>query len=837
MAHQQDPAEIAALVRDLSDHSGKSKDGKKSFSCRQNQFKVEGTPYTVTSWKFQDWDYKRTDLPTYARGLFTMKNEAGQLQIVTRGYDKFFNVEEVSATRWRNIEEFTKGPYELSVKENGCIIFASGLEDGTLLVCSKHSTGGRADLALSHAQVGEQWIKKHVEAAGKSIKDLAKTLYEMNATAVGELCDDAFEEHVLAYTDEMAGFYLHGLNYNVSEFATEPSSEVHKFADTWGFKKAKYLMKDTLAEVKEFLDKCAETGAWDGRDTEGFVVRCKTTYNGNERDWFFKYKFEEPYLMYRQWREATRAVISAKPPRFKKHQAITEQYLHYARKQLAKDPTLADRFNQNHGIIGLRDGFLKEVNLRGSDIIRQEMEADGGFNGPTTDNVVLVPIATIGCGKTTVALALVELFGWGHFQNDNVIGPKNRPRRFANEVCSLLAARPVVIADRNNHQRRERKQLMDDVSAINPDAKYVALHYVHEPKFQRVPEIRKVTLGRVLARGDNHQTIQAATKEREVAGIIDGFLGRFEGCNTESDPDNGFDQVIDLDPTLDSRDNLETVISKLHEFYPKLMGDKLPSAQDLDEAIKNATSNYAVGVKHDLSFMSKNKKTQAANGETTKSQQQQPQDKTQKVLNEPLAKLVKRLEYFRIGLPNSSIASVFETIFPDTAPDSQAGFYRQLLRTRRVQDHFHVTLIHRASSSEQVDMWRSYAQMWSSHIDEKRQKKQVNVVSDLTPKLAAARVLVERAVWDNRVMCLVARILPSTVQEGSFPPNGLWPCANEVAHITIGTVGAHVKPKESNDLLQRWLSVGSGGDTGIHEEEIRGNRIIEGEVGAVLSKF
>ncbi len=51
------------------------------------------------------------------------------------------------STQWSNVEQDTSGPYELSVKENGCIIFFSGLEDGTLLVCSKHSTGARSDVA------------------------------------------------------------------------------------------------------------------------------------------------------------------------------------------------------------------------------------------------------------------------------------------------------------------------------------------------------------------------------------------------------------------------------------------------------------------------------------------------------------------------------------------------------------------------------------------------------------------------------------------------------------------------------------------------------------------
>lgn len=152
----------------------------------------------------QDWDYKKENLPTYARGLFTHHNTRGQPEIVVSGYDKFFNHGEVRKTEWANVKKNTRGPYEISVKENGCIIFISGMEDGSLLVCSKHSTGAGADVEVSHALAGERWVEKHLQSVGKSKEDLARKLREMNATTVAELCDDAFEEHVLAYTPEEA---------------------------------------------------------------------------------------------------------------------------------------------------------------------------------------------------------------------------------------------------------------------------------------------------------------------------------------------------------------------------------------------------------------------------------------------------------------------------------------------------------------------------------------------------------------------------------------------------------------------------------------------------------
>lgn len=74
-------------------------------------------------------------------------------------------------------------------------------------------------------------------------------------------------------------------------------------------------------------------------------------------------------------------------------------------------------------------------------------------------------------------------------------------------------------------------------------------------------------------------------------------------------------------------------------------------------------------------------------------------------------------------------------------------------------------------------------------------------------------------------MAIVARL----VDEG-------WECTNSVAHITIGTRGIEVKPKESNDLLKKWLEVGSGEASGISDIAIDGRLIIDGIVKGVLSR-
>jgi tRNA ligase len=826
----QDPKEITALVHSLEAH--RDKKGKGGFSVKKHTFDLPNGR-TVDSWKMNDWDYKKANLPTYARGLFTYENREGRHEIAVRGYDKFFNHGEVRKTEWNNVMRDTRGPYELSVKENGCIIFISGLDDDTLLVCSKHSTGPRGG-ELSHAEVGEKWAEKHIATKGKRKEDLARTLRSMNATLVAELCDDDFEEHVLAYTPDQAGLYVHGINLNLPEFATYPGHLVDKFADEWGMKKVEYVMEDDINEVKKFLDKVAETGNYNGRDTEGFVIRCQAREgeDGPFVDWFFKYKFEEPYLMYRQWRECTRSLIAGKPPRYKKHEAITKEYLDFARRMFTQNPGLAKSYNANHGIIKLRDDFLAFRGTTGAEIIRQELEKGPVESKKATRNIVLVPVATIGCGKTTLALALVKLFGWGHYQNDNVKAKKGRGQIFADTISSLLVTNPVVIADRNNHQKRERDQIITDISKTVPDARFVALHYVHERS--HYDSIRNATRKRVLDRGDNHQTIQAGTKgSGEIIEIMEGFMHRFQPVDPSDAPDDYFDLVINLDPTVESRENLEVIIGKMFETYPSLFeGKDMPTDVDMDEAIHWAMNDYQPDFKMDLS---RNGGKQNLNNNQIRQNMQRNENSNGRKHTQQEAKPKKapRMEYFSVRLDNSRVSSILDTLFADKDATT-SRMYKQLKQSRRVQNEFHVTLMHRASASNNQPYWDKLIKLHEA-------SQQTNSGS-WEPELGKCSVHMERLLWDDRIMCFIIRLNGSSTlqahgEQGTTTEELVFESVNPVAHITVGTASSDIKPKESNDLLQRWLNEGSGGSTGIGELAVKGNVVLEGSVRGVLGRM
>ncbi|PHH77804.1 hypothetical protein CDD80_185 [Ophiocordyceps camponoti-rufipedis] len=778
----QDGADLVKVLEEQLTRKTK----KASYHIRRTSHHVKDSRdnIKVHSWRFPDHEYKRASLPTNARGLFTTKKKDGTHEIVVRGYDKFFNVGEVSHTKWDSIIAKTKPPYDLTLKENGCIIFIGGLEDGTLLVCSKHSTGEREGV-LSHAKAGEAHLEKQLSALGKTKEEFARELRERNVTAVAELCDDSFEEHILAYSPEDAGLYLHGVNKNEPIFGTYPSSEVQSFADQWGFRKIGVITMSDVHSVRTFLEEAAKTGSYQGRAVEGFVIRCKMSKHPETlpyQDWFFKYKFDEPYLMYRQWREVTKQIIAGKDPVYKKNKLITGQYIKYARSRLAADPKLGEKFVLNHGIIALRDDFLKFKNLEGSEAAAiQDPESGrqpkaGARLDEVDGNVVLCPVATIGCGKTTCGVALTKLFGWGHLQNDNISG-KNRPPRFLESVVSELKSRPVVFADRNNAEKRERAQLIDGLKAVKANAKVVCLNWVHDRGAMN--DIRNVTLSRVQNRGDNHQTIKAHSHSQKYEKIMDGFLQRYQACEPWTLPDSKFDLIIDLDPVVDSRVNLDKIIAHLHKWFPKLV-PAIPSEENVADAV-----GYAMTCRVQPQQAERPQKDGATTG---------------------------NLEYMAVHVDAKAIYASLQQAF-DSVDEKTRAFFAQLKQNKRVQDKFHVTLLHRASAKEHPELWKRYTEASEG-------------ISGENGKAGECGVILERVVFDDQVMAIVVRLIDSDQK---------WECANRVAHITVGTRDASIKPKQSNDLLARWLGEGLEGSQ-LTEVVFEPKPTIQGFVGPVRSR-
>ncbi|KAJ2234067.1 tRNA ligase [Coemansia sp. RSA 485] len=523
---------------------------------------------SIMSWKCTEYLYKKDPcpLPTQARGLFSSDQEEGDGDqvIIARGYDKFFNIGEVPKTKWEWINQNTQGPYELTVKENGCLVLAAGINSGKdLLVTSKHS------INTPHAQAGSSWVDKHVGKVGKTREDFAAFLYENNATAIFELCDDDFEEHILEYPERLRGLHMHGICRNVVDLDIWPSTEVARVAENFGFIKNQYFVFDTAEEGKQFADEVRQSKMLDGRAIEGFVVRCRADQGAHP--FMFKIKYDEPYLMFREWREITGRIIAEKP--FKTRYPLSKVYAEWVKKEIKESPSSFENF-VTKGVIGTRKRFLKYYeSLDGTEPIEVESTA--------AKKLLVFPVGTIGCGKTTVCLALSKLFGFAHIQNDNIKNKKGH-EKFNNAVIDAFDKNDIVIADRNNHLALLRKSLTTAVRKELPECQLVALYWSHENA--SAAKILDKTMDRVIKRGENHQLLVASLPN--VGQIMRKFVNTFVPLDMDSSGDGLIDDVIELDPVAESSQNLRVAVDYLCKSFPDLC--KRPTEQEMDAALKSA---------------------------------------------------------------------------------------------------------------------------------------------------------------------------------------------------------------------------------------------------------
>ncbi|KAI9491100.1 RNA ligase-domain-containing protein [Zychaea mexicana] len=335
----------------------------KKKKLRSKEFVIDDGKMTWRSWTMREQIYKKKNngLSTQARGLFTT-TVGSQHVVAVRGYDKFFNVLEVESTQWPDLMSKTRGPYEVTAKENGCIIFITALSKTKLVVTSKHSLPDPQDDPTAHGGVGYRWMIKHLESVSKTEADLASWIYDKKLTLVAELCDDQFEEHVLAYNEKESGLYLHGINYNTTLLHTLPSATVQQVAEHFGFHRTEFVKLETMEQVRKLSDEIEETGEFQGRPIEGVVIRCKR----DEKDFFFKIK-NDHYLLFREYREITKALldvdkdtnqVSVKAdvkPRCEYEKSI--YYVSWVRERIVDHPEWFQDYKKNKGIIDVRERF------------------------------------------------------------------------------------------------------------------------------------------------------------------------------------------------------------------------------------------------------------------------------------------------------------------------------------------------------------------------------------------------------------------------------------------------------------------------------------------------
>ena len=241
-------------------------------------------------------------------------------------------------------------------------------------------------------------------------------------------------------------------------------------------------MLNSIQKVRDFTTEVGKTGKWEGEALEGFVVRTHVTEPSTGRgasvslspyepgsSFFFKVKFDEPYMMYRDWREVTKTLLSTKGPlsnaripKSKLKRPETKVYIKWVKGEIGRNRGQFENFGKGKGIIATRERFLKWMETGEA----QEAVADEDASAldVTFGKTIILPIAVPGVGegfafrgsgvsshfvtgKTSISVALEHLFGFGHTQSDDVKSKKGAPQ-FVKNVQALLKKHDVVIADK-----------------------------------------------------------------------------------------------------------------------------------------------------------------------------------------------------------------------------------------------------------------------------------------------------------------------------------------------------------------------------------------------------
>ncbi|KAJ7505289.1 RNA ligase [Mycena galericulata] len=772
----------------------------------------------VRSWKMDEFKYYDipSPFPTLARGIFTLdlpkadKSAKQEYRIVARGYDKFFNIGEVPWTTWEALNEHTAAPYTLSLKSNGCIIFIAALTPTKLLVTSKHSIGPTAGQEISHAQAGEAWLHKYFERMGKNEEQLATRLWENNWTAIAELCDDSFEEHVLGYAPDKTGLHLHGLNESTKEFRTLPQVDVDAFAAEWGFIRTASLVLPSIAEVRSFTDAIGESGAWNGEPVEGFVVRTHVASTPGKAPYapgatfFFKIKFDEPYMMYRDWREITKMLLrlheqgrtgkgkggatgmSEKAlPKGKMRRAETRVYARWVMGEIARDPSEFDEYNKNKGIIATRERFLAYLATpEGAALLAAAKEGqmpaapDAASTSVPFGKTIIVPVAIPGCGKTAVSVALTHIFGFGHTQSDDVRAKKPAPI-FIKNVTALLKTHDVVIADKNNHLRQHREALRGAVAGRNPPVRLLALDWSLEGTSPA--EAHRLCAGRVATRGANHQSLRVSETDANAhEQVIWMFINKTEPL-APAEVDGVIEMVLN--------EELEGAVARAVAGVVRELSLPAPGAEKIAAGVAAARGYAATG-------------GGAAEGGVDKGKGKEKQVKQAPAASPEAEKKKKGPRYYAL-LPEVAL----ETLLADpVARDvDAAALYAHLLKEKRIAQRPHVTLVHSKSLDEAgaQSLWDRCALL----------------------DIKAAPVFLcalGNVVWNQRVMAVTVddvRLDGEAPATESLDEDVMNETVRKRLHITVGTRNASIAAVEAKGLVEAWRA---GKTEGIKSLQLNG---------------
>lgn len=284
--------------------------------------------FTRDAFVNKSWNF----MTVKARGLFvnTKTNK-----IVARGYDKFFNLNEMEFTKWDNLKETLVFPCEIARKENGFLgLVGYDEETQRIIFCSKSTMSG---------EYAENF--KNI-LLSKTTYDKLKTYFNSNpnTTLVFECVDPVNDPHIIKYNNEdciLLDIINNEIDFKYADYAT-----ITKVADSLGLSKKHICF--TVNTFEELQDVIGDAIAREADVFEGYVIRDSQG---------FMFKWKTPY--YNEWK-----ALRGQVDRILKGYAISKEYknnefIKWFIEYYKKD--ISEKHIDTYDIISLRKEYYKEL--------------------------------------------------------------------------------------------------------------------------------------------------------------------------------------------------------------------------------------------------------------------------------------------------------------------------------------------------------------------------------------------------------------------------------------------------------------------------------------------
>ncbi|KJA13185.1 hypothetical protein HYPSUDRAFT_1080575 [Hypholoma sublateritium FD-334 SS-4] len=468
---------------------------------------------------------------------------------------------------------------------------------------------------------------------------------------------------------------------------------------------------------------------------------------------FFKVKFDEPYMMYRDWRKATKMLLNKKGagpdalPRGKMKRPETQLYVKWVVQEIKRNPKAFAHYNKNKGIIARRERYLEYLKSDKGGQELQEAEKEAAKAGGKFGKTIIVPVAVPGCGKTAVSVAVAHIFGFGHTQSDDVKAKRPAPI-FIQNVMDLLEKHDVVIADKNNHLKQHRQALHTATANNDPPLCLLALNWATDDITPA--EFHRICSARIAVRGPNHQSLHVdAADPRAHEGVVWQFVHMSEALSAEE-----VGAVVDMDVAEDLAASVRRAVRACVEVI------KLPppSEEKIAEALA-AIEAYAPATTAGLAKAMAKKKPQSA-------------------------------RFYALVPQSTDIRALLDTRLAQ--PDVPCA-----MGAKRCTPAPHITIVHRNSLATERALW-----------------DRCRAIAGLAaPPVFAARFT--HVLCTKDVMALVVDGLAETAPAGDGGQAGaefvaqLAHAVRAPLHVTVGTRAEVVKAVEAKALVECWRGHGA----------------------------